>query len=62
MWLRTIDAKWYIHELRGACYVSWVSAKDKANSAIFPKGEISKWKELLSEMTGLDIEAVEPFV
>ena len=60
MWLRTKDKQWYVHELRGVCYISWVSAKDKANAAVFPKFEVDDWVEVISSLAGFELEAVEP--
>jgi len=62
MWLRTKDSKWYICELRGVCFVTWVSDKDKGNAASFPEYDVQKWISILSEMTGFALEAVKPFV
>jgi len=60
MWIRTEDG-WYVHELRGACFVTWVTAADKANAAYFPEKDIDGWIELLSKMVGIPLEAVAPF-
>jgi hypothetical protein len=62
MWLRTNTVpKWYVHEIRGACYISWVSSADKANALVFSENSVKKWAETLSEMTGFDLEIVKPF-
>ena len=62
MWIRTkTKPTWYIHELRGVCYVSWVSLMDKGHASYFPKDDIEKWIEVLSKMTGLDLEGEIPF-
>lgn len=61
MWIRTVDTNWYIFEVRGVCFVSWVSSKDKANAAVFPKNNISRWVSVLEEISGHALEAVEPF-
>ena len=63
MWIRTKDG-WYIKELRGVNYVTWVSAKDKAHAATFgdTETEVAKCLELLTGQTGLELETVQPFV
>lgn len=62
MWLRTKTVPvWYIHELRGACYVSWVSSTDKAEAMVFSTNA-EEWCKVLSEITGFDLEIVKPFV
>lgn len=50
---------WYVAELRGVCYVTWVSLEDRAHAAIFPDEGADKWVALLSDMTGKDL-AAEP--
>jgi len=62
MWLRTkTTPTWYIHELRGVCYVSWVSQQDKSQALIFSEDGIEKWADILSEMTGFKLEIIKPF-
>lgn len=36
MWMRTIDG-WYVHELRGVCYVSFVQEKGQGKCRHIPK-------------------------
>jgi hypothetical protein len=63
MWIRTkTQPSWYIHELRRACYVSWVAAGDKTEAQNFPENCVQKWVEVLSDTTGVDLEAVRPLV
>lgn len=50
-YLKTIEG-WYVHEIRGACYVSWVSEKDKDEALKFPLEGSGLWMELLSTWTG----------
>ncbi|GAG90803.1 unnamed protein product [marine sediment metagenome] len=62
MWIRTKTVPaWYIHEIRGVCYVSWVSSIDKGQAAVFPEEYAIKWAEILSETTGFDLEIIKPF-
>ena len=60
MWIRTKDGSFYVHNIHGAVYASWVSKKDKANSAYFPRNKIDQWLELLAVTADLELEAVEP--
>ena len=62
MWIRTktIPA-WYIAELRGVCYITWVSEKDKAHATIFPVEKIGEWIDVVDDLTGFNNEAVRPF-
>jgi len=65
-WLRTkTHPRWYIHELKGACYVSWVSEADKAQALSFSNDSVEKWaktlSEALSDITGFELEIIEPF-
>lgn len=52
--IATADGRWFIHRLHGVCYVSWVSAKDKAEAERFPSERSHQWLENLKEMTGMD--------
>jgi len=61
MWIRTKDG-WYIYRLQGALFVSFISEADKANADFFPVDKVEAWLELLTDMTGKELEAVEPFV
>lgn len=61
MWIRTKQG-WYVCELRGVCFVTWVNTQDKANAAVFPKDKIDEWVKVISDMTSESLEAVEPFV
>ena len=60
MWLIRTETEpvFYIHEIRGAVYVSWVSAKNKNEALLFPSITISSWRDVLSEMTGFDLNIV----
>ena len=60
MWLRTVDG-WYVHELRGVCFITWVSVEDKAHAGIFPEENIDDWVSVVSKMSGKFIEKVKPF-
>ncbi len=63
MWIRTKTVlPWYIHKIKGICYVSWVSSADKGHAACFPEDSAEAWAEILSEMTGLKLEIIKPFV
>lgn len=59
MWIKNKD-EWYVYEIRGVCFVTWVSELDKANAANFPKEKISGWLSLVADIAGEDLVAVEP--
>jgi hypothetical protein len=61
MWIKTEDG-WFICELRGVCFLTYVCEKDKANSEVFPPDQIGKWIELMDKMSGKKHIAVEPYV
>lgn len=61
MWIRTKDG-WYVHEIRGACFISWVSSADKTSAGVFPTNRIVEFLTFLSDWTGKELEAVEPHV
>jgi len=58
MKIRTKDGNWYVCELRGVVFISWVSRSDRDHAAKFPKDGIDKWVDLLSDMAGQPLEAV----
>ncbi len=60
MWLRTEDG-YYISEIRGVVYVTWVSEQDKAHAAVFPNELISEWRFIMERTTGKYLEAIVPF-
>lgn len=50
-YIKTIQGL-YIHEIRGTCYISWVTENDKENALKFPSVDINDWVKLLSSWTG----------
>jgi len=58
MWLRTKNG-FYVHELRGVVYVSWVFEKDREHAAIFPTKDIEKWRDTIADMTGFELDIVQ---
>lgn len=60
MWIRTLDG-WYVCEIRGVVFVTWVSEKDKAHAAQFPEDKITEWVDLLESSTGKKLQTVAPF-
>ena len=58
MWIRTIEGGWYVHEVRGAVYLSWVSEKDREKAAQFPAKDIGNWIVILESMSGMRLQAV----
>lgn len=54
MWISTVDGQWLIHEIRGACYVSWVQRSDKAHAAVFPEDRAAQWLETMKQAASRD--------
>lgn len=61
MWLRTEDGQWYVCEIRGSVFVTWVAEIDKAHALVFPVAEIDLWKDCMEKATKIKLEAVTPF-
>jgi len=61
MWIRTKCGGWYVYELRGVNFVSWVSVEDKGLAGCFPPEKAMDWVRILEDMTGKKLEAVQPF-
>ena len=57
MRLRCKVTGFYIHELRGACYVSWVAHNRPDLALEFPKGR--GWLALMERTTGVELQALE---
>lgn len=60
MWVMN-NSGWFVCELRGVCFLTWVKEKDNANAAVFPKAEIHRWVSILSEMAGEELVAIDPY-
>ena len=60
MWISN-DEGFFIQAIHGACFVSWVNTRDKANALVFPALEIESWLIALADMTGEHLRAVEPY-
>jgi len=61
VWIRTKDGNWYIFELRGVCFVSWVNKKDKDKALVFPEKEVQKWISIITERTDFELECIHTF-
>ena len=62
MWIATSDHQWFIHEIRGAVFVSWVQASDKAHACVFPEGRAHQWLETMKQAASRDdLVLVRPF-
>jgi len=48
----------YVYELRGVCFLTWVNEVDISQAMIFPKEEIKKWVDVLSSFAKSDLIAV----
>lgn len=58
MWLRTIDGKWYVHELRGVVYVSWISYRNRSHALTFPEDKILEWQKIVEDISGMGLNYV----
>jgi len=57
VWLKT-KTGWYVHEIRGVCFLSFVAAKDRSQAARFPAEKSDDWQRLLSNMAEQELIAV----
>lgn len=51
MWIKN-NLGFYIHEIRGACFITWVNEIDRAHAFIFPVDKIDEWLETMQQMSG----------
>lgn len=56
--LRTHDG-WYVHEVRGCLYASFVPATEKSRAAQFmlEKAPAEQWCQVISSVAGVELEA-----
>ena len=59
MWLKN-KAGYYVAEIHGVNYVTWVSERNKSHAAVFPEYLLSWWMEIVGKMTGEVVESVRP--
>lgn len=48
------DETMFIHEIRGACFVTWVSFENKDEACLFSKDKAKEWCELIKYMTKIE--------
>ena len=53
--LKAKHMDWYIFQLHGAVFVSWVSAQDKDNACRFSADKVDGWEPILEEMGGVEL-------
>lgn len=58
MWIQTLDGKWYLCEVRGVVFLTWVNEADKAQAAVFPEHAVQEWLAIAQKMSGLQLQAV----
>ena len=56
--LRTNNG-FYVCEIRGAVFITWVAEKDKSHAQPFNDDDVSKWQEFTYKNTGVDTEIVD---
>lgn len=58
-WIATQDLKWYVHELRGVVYVSFVAEKDRRHAMKFEDRTALEWASFLDAPQPLVVRDVE---
>ena len=53
---RTLDGAFYVYELRGVLYLSFVQSSEIHNAGIFPAGKSEHWQRILEDMAGQPLE------
>lgn len=48
----------YVHEIRGVVFISWVLEKDRVEAMVFPSTNVDRWRDILSEMAEVDLEVI----
>jgi hypothetical protein len=61
MFIRTKDGQWYVRGIELGAVVTFVSARDRGHCMAFQRDVAEKMAQALSEMSGLELEAVESF-
>ncbi len=56
--LRTNNG-WYVHELRGACFVTWVSREDREHALQIPDNKANGLQNYVWDATRVDTEIVD---
>jgi hypothetical protein len=59
MWITTLDNEWYIYEIRGVSFVSWVSKDEKEHACVFKKHNADFWLEILMQLTKKELKLVK---
>ena len=63
MWIRIkSNPMFYVINIQNVAQILWVSERDKSIAMVFPEKEIQQWIDLLAKISGLQLEAVQPFV
>lgn len=59
--IRTKSAPhWYVHQLRGVVFLTWVSEQDRTRAIDFSHyGTKEQWVPVLSDIAGFELEAFE---
>lgn len=53
--IKTDDGQWFVCELRGVCFVTWVHISDKDRALGFPAEKAEQWRQILESWTGLNL-------
>ena len=60
VYITSADGSMYVHELRGAVFVTWVAKQHKEKALPFPADKAADWVKLISEMTRVECVATSP--
>ena len=50
------EPRFYVHKINGVNSASFVSEENKSDALAFLSGKAAKWKSLLEDMTGCELE------
>ncbi len=59
MKLLKTNSGFYVCEIRGAVFVTWVSETDKSHAQPFENDDAKKWQEFTYKTTGVDTKIVD---
>ena len=50
-----VSPSWYVCEIRGAVFLSWVAERDRSHALRFPADTAWAWRETLEKMCGFNL-------
>jgi uncharacterized membrane protein len=61
MHIRTKNKEWYVAEIHGPNFISWVQKRDKQFALFFPQNKVEQWLQIIYEMSGFLVEPEEVY-